>query len=230
PASEIRSMEELKRGIYVKIAKKSGEFLEPDDLMLAMPCLPGQFSAAELDDVIGMPVSHHGIAALMPVMKMAGGTVPPEIRIGSIVEQTRRMLAGAKIALPQGTAAEISHQYGLDAFERYGAVIVDIVNREYCKKLILQLPGQQHPNHKHSQKEETFQVLTGELEASIDGKVMLLKAGDSVTIPRGTVHAFQTRTGMIVEEVSTTHIKGDSIYEDETIAADPSTRKTPVVL
>ena len=227
---ELRSMDELKRGIYVKVAKKPGEFLELDDLMLAMPCLPGQFSATEFDDVIGLPVPHQGLAAMMPVMKDGGGKTPPEIHASSIVEQTRRMLAEAKIALPEGTPAELSHPYGLETFEKYGAVIIDIVNREYCKKLIVQLPGQDHPFHKHIQKEETFQLLVGEVEAEVDGEVSLLKPGDSLTIHRGAMHAFRTRTGMIMEEISTTHIKGDSIYQDESILSDPTTRKTPVVL
>jgi N-acetylneuraminate synthase len=228
--SEVRSMDGLKRGIYVKMAKKPGEFLGPDDLMLAMPCLPGQFSAAELDDVIGMPTPHHGIEAMMPVMKNGGDEIPPEIWASSIVERTKQMLAEAKIALPEGTPAEISHPYGLETFERYGAVIIDIVNREYCKKLIVQLPGQDHPLHKHVQKEETFQVLMGEMEAEVEGKVTLLKPGDSITIQRDAMHTFRTRTGMIMEEISTTHIKGDSIYRDESIPSDPTTRKTSVVL
>jgi sialic acid synthase SpsE/quercetin dioxygenase-like cupin family protein len=228
--SEIRSMEELKRGIYVKVDKKPGEFLEPDELMLAMPCLPGQFSAAELDDVIGLPVPHQGITAMMPIMKDGGGRVSPEILVSSILERIRRMLTEAKIVLPEGTSAEISHPNGLETFEQYGAVIIDIVNREYCKKLILQLRGQDHPLHKHIQKEETFQVLMGEVEAEVDGKVSLLKEGDSLTIHRGAMHAFRTSTGMIMEEISTTHIKGDSVYQDDSIPSDPTTRKTPVVL
>ncbi len=230
--SEARSLEELKRGIYVKAgrSKKPGEFYQPDDLMLAMPCLPGQFSAAELDDVIGLPVPHQGIAGMMPIMRVGTGQVPPEIHASRIVDQTREMLAVARIVLPPGTQAELSHQYGLEWFDQCGAVIIDIVNREYCKKLIVQLPGQAHPLHKHLEKEETFQVLMGEVEAELGDNVRVLKPGDSITIPRGHMHAFRTQTGMIMEEISTTHVKGDSIYEDGDIPSDPATRKTPVVL
>jgi N-acetylneuraminate synthase len=231
--NETRSLEELKRGIYVRPAraKAPGEFYEADDLMLAMPCLPGQFSAAELDDVIGLPVPHGGIAGMMPVMRDgAARGVPPEIRASGVVEQVRRMLADARIALPPGTPAELSHQYGLERFGECGAVIIDVVNREYCKKLIVQLPGQSHPLHKHLQKEETFHILMGEVEAEVEDKVVVLGAGDSVTIRRGTLHGFRTRGGMIMEEISTTHINGDSIYQDEGIPSDPVARKTPVVL
>jgi len=164
----------------------------------------------------------------MPVMKSSQTEVPPEIQIGSIVARAKAMLSEARIVLPEGTQAEISHQYGLGQFEKYGAVIIDIINREYCKKLIVQLPGQDHPHHKHLKKEETFQVLTGEMEAEVDGKIILLRPGESVTIDRGVTHAFRTSVGMIMEEISTTHIKGDSIYEDESISSAPDDRKTIV--
>jgi sialic acid synthase SpsE/quercetin dioxygenase-like cupin family protein len=228
--AEQTSMNELKRGVFCRVAKKSGEFLQEEDLMLAMPCLPGQFSAGDWDDVIGMPVPHTGIAAMMPVMKLAGGTVPGEISVSSIVEQVKQMLTQAKIALPEQTPAEISHPYGLDTFGRHGAVIIDVVNREYCKKLILQLPGQNHPIHKHIQKEETFQILMGEVEAVVDDRIEMLKPGDSLVIHRGAMHGFRTDTGMIMEEISTTHVKGDSVYQDQGIPSDPTTRKTPVCL
>ena len=59
---------------------------------------------------------------------------------------------------------------------------------------------------------------------SLDGCRILTVSGN------GTMHGFRTRTGMILEEISTTHIKGDSLYEDETIPSDPTARKTPAVL
>ena len=230
PEVESIAVGELRRGIYVNKAKKAGEFLEPEDLQLNMPCLPGQFHAGQLDEVIGLPVPHKGIAPMMPVLHSSSATIPPEIVTASIVEQTNAMLAQARIVLPEGTSAEISHQYGLDKFDEFGAVIIDIVNREYGKKLIVQMPGQVHPHHKHIQKEETFQVLSGELRAEVDGKENLLKPGEKITIERGAPHAFGTSIGMIMEEISTTHIKGDSYYDDESILSDPDARKTVVVL
>ena len=45
----------------------------------------------------------------------------------------------------------------------FGAVIVTCINREYAKKLVIQLPRQKHPYHFHKQKEETFQLLDGDM-------------------------------------------------------------------
>ena len=47
-------------------------------------------------------------------------------------------------------------KYDMDKFEKVGALLITIINRDYCKKLIAQLPGQSHPSHYHEKKEETF--------------------------------------------------------------------------
>jgi N-acetylneuraminate synthase len=113
-------------------------------------------------------------------------------------------------------------------FRQTGAVIVSCFNREYCKKLIMMLPGQKHPNHKHIKKEETFQVLWGDLEVTRNNdEVFQLRPGDHLLVQRGNWHRFTTRNGVIFEEVSTTAYKNDSHYEDEEIAKlDPMERKT----
>jgi D-lyxose ketol-isomerase len=54
-------------------------------------------------------------------------------------------------------------------------------------------------------------------------------AGDQVMVRPGVWHSFWTDDGVVVEEVSTTHFKGDSVYEDEQINnTDLSARKTQV--
>ena len=50
-------------------------------------------------------------------------------------------------------------------------IIINCINRTYCKKLIILLPGQKHPSHFHPRKEETFQVLSGLLDVYIDGRL-----------------------------------------------------------
>ena len=139
------------------------------------------------------------------------------------------MLYEAKIYLGDNFEAELSHHYGMKHFRQFGAIIISIVNREYCKKLIAVLPGQKHPVHMHEIKEETFQLLYGDLQVEIDGTVVELKPGDIQTVLRGTKHAFTSRTGAVFEEISTTHVMNDSYYDDPQIAKlDPIERKTKV--
>jgi len=47
------------------------------------------------------------------------------------------------------------------------------------------------PPHIHSREDETFYVISGNLEILLGDKTHLAKAGDFVYIPRGTVHRFK---------------------------------------
>jgi len=52
-----------------------------------------------------------------------------------------------------------------------------------------------------------------------------LKAGDVVTVSREMRHKFHTDTGVVFEEISSTHFVDDSFYTDSAIAANTQ-RKT----
>ena len=93
----------------------------------------------------------------------------------------------------------------------------------------MQLPGQHHPSHYHKRKEETFQVLSGTMEAEVEGRRRTLYPGDVLVVPQGVWHSFWTETGLIFEEISSTHYNNDSFYEDPAIASLPrEQRKTKV--
>ena len=106
--------------------------------------------------------------------------------------------------------------------------MITCVNRSYCKKLVVQLPGQRHPMHYHMRKEETFQVLHGSLEIDVDSRRRTLLPGDTQLVQQGVWHSFWTETGVIFEEISTTHYADDSFYEDKAINARGNARKTVV--
>ena len=44
-----------------------------------------------------------------------------------------------------------------------------------------------------------------------------MRPGDCQTILRNMRHSFSSKEGAIFEEISTTHIKGDSYYDDPVI-------------
>jgi quercetin dioxygenase-like cupin family protein len=90
--------------------------------------------------------------------------------------------------------------------------------------LVILFPGQAYPRHSHLQKDETYHLLHGDLTVEIEGETTVLKAGDVLSINRGTPHSFKSVSGAIIEEVATTYVKGDSIYEDPAIN-DNSNRK-----
>ena len=139
------------------------------------------------------------------------------------------MLNEARIFLNADFNAEFSHHYGVLEFPNAGATIIDCVNREYCKKLIVQLPGQHHPAHYRRKKDETFQVLYGVVEMEVEGRRRTLQPGDTQVVQQGVWHESWTESGAILEEISTTHYSDDSFYEDKQInQMDRSLRKTVV--
>jgi len=145
------------------------------------------------------------------------------------IHTIKGMLNEARIALSTDFEAEFSHHYGIARFPEWGATIVDCINREYCKKLIIQTPGQRHPLHYHKRKEESFQILWGVLHLDLEGRPRTLYPGDIALIQQGVWHSFWTETGAIFEEISTTHFNDDSFYEDKAINQIPRpARKTRV--
>ena len=85
----------------------------------------------------------------------------------------------------------------------------------------------QELNRSRKKKDETYHVLYGEVSITLDGTPKTFKANDVVSISRGTRHKFTTKTGTVIEEVSSTHSIGDSFYTDPTIDANVN-RKTLV--
>ena len=125
------------------------------------------------------------------------------------------MLNYAKINLGNEFNVEYSHHYGISKFDKVGCILIECINREYCKKILIQLPGQGHPFHYHKRKEETFQVLWGNMELNIDGRIKTLLPGDTALVLPGTWHKFRTETGFIAEEISTTHYNLSLIHISE---------------
>jgi len=127
--------------------------------------------------------------------------------------------------VPGKSDLEISHHYGIDRFYEYGITMITVVNREYCKKLIILLPGQKHPEQYHEQKEETFHILYGDILIGLDGVETQHHQGDVIVIEKGMKHSFSSKTGAVIEEISSTHYKEDSYYTDPMITANKD-RKT----
>ena len=90
--------------------------------------------------------------------------------------------------------------------------MITVVNREYCKKLLLILPGQKHPEQYHKQKEETFHILYGDIVLTLDGIETIHHKGDVVIVETGVRHSFTSKHGAVIEEISSTHYKSDSFY------------------
>jgi sialic acid synthase SpsE/mannose-6-phosphate isomerase-like protein (cupin superfamily) len=212
----VKGVRAFVRGAFAKNTVKKGEKFFAKDLFLALPNVENQLLSFDLSKyaVFTAQTDIEKNAAVLHSDISSKNTNEAVMKINT---QVVEILQQANIHIPNGAVSSISAHYGLERFEEYGAVIIDVLNREYCKKLIIMFPGQKHPSHLHKQKEETFHVLQGDLHVVLDGAEHNLKTGDLLTVGRNQKHSFDSKTGVVFEEISTTHYKNDSFYEDEEI-------------
>jgi len=219
---ELADIRQFKRGVFAARDIEKGETVNTTNTFFAFPNQAGQILANDLSKYsIFTALERIGKNSLV----INVSKLETRDKVWEIVLKSRQLLLEAKIAVSNQLEFEISHHYGIDKFYEFGAVIITCVNREYAKKLILVFPGQSHPSHLHKQKEETFQVLYGNITFELNGVKREATAGDIVVVERGVKHAFYSQDGAIFEEISSTHFKSDSFYEDESICRNQN-RKT----
>jgi len=225
---EATAIDELKRGVFAKGEIEAGQIVGDDQIYFAFPYRPGQVSSGEWKT--GM-VARTSIPADGPLSK-EGLEIPddPDVNIiKSAVHEAKALLAYAGVPLTHEFTTEYSHHYGIANFRKVGAVLINVINRAYAKKVLVQLAGQMHPLHYHRLKEETFLVLWGELISELDGRERVLKPGDTLTVPPGVWHCFRTETGCVFEEISTTAYSNDSVYRDPAINSLTSKERKTIV-
>ncbi len=223
PIEETNSLRNLRRGVFAHENIKKGDLVKRDDVFFSMPLQENQLSSDQWFDGI---IADDDYSSKTPLsIQLATLEKPKEEQIYQIMLQVKGMLNNAKIFIGADSSIEVSHHMGIERFREYGCVIVNCINRTYCKKLIVQLPRQKNPYHYHKKKEETFQLLRGDLEVELEGKRIKLNVGDTLLVEPGEWHKFHTLDGAIFEEVSTTHYNNDSYYEDERIDRIPREKR-----
>ena len=218
----------LQRGVYARETLSAGQELDLDDVFFAMPLHDGQLISGRFK---GGAVVNQGVDA-QGVIEEAPTDIPsdPDRKvIQSSLHQIKAMLNEARIPLNSDFKVEYSHHHGVENFREVGAVLIDVVNRSYCKKIVAQLPGQYHPAHFHKLKDETFIVVYGTLHLEVDGHHKILSPGETAVVQPGVWHHFWTETGVIFEEISSTHKNDDSFYKDKRINRMPRAERKTIV-
>ncbi len=220
--NEIKSLRSLQRGVFVNKDIKKGMDITSDDVFFAMPCGENQMTSGEFNKGLLATKDYSRNDAVIESRPMTDISY-----LRSAIHDVKGLLLESGLAVGENIDAEISHHYGIKHFRSTGCTMLNIINREYCKKIIIVLPGQSHPTHYHAIKEETFQLLYGDLECVVNETKHSMKPGQIMTVMRYDKHSFSSANGAIFEEISTTHIKGDSYYDDEEIMkSDYMDRKT----
>ncbi|MGA2619343.1 MAG: N-acetylneuraminate synthase family protein [Thermoguttaceae bacterium] len=223
-ADELSSLRSLRRGLFARRRLAPGQRLTAAEVLLAMPAGPDQLTADSLSKYSELQAT----AEIAPgAALLTTNTRRRDVRqqIYMAVKRVKALLQTSGVVIPPKVDLEISHHYGIDRFDEFGLTMLTVVNRQYCKKVLVLLPGQRHPEQYHKIKEETFHVLYGDVWVNLDGLVRQCGKGDLVVIERGVRHSFGTAGGAILEEVSLTHRPGDSYYTDPAVAANGN-RKT----
>ncbi|MDO5579510.1 MAG: N-acetylneuraminate synthase family protein [Planctomycetia bacterium] len=220
-ASDIRG---LQRGAFIREGIQAGQTVHSKNVFFAMPNVPGQLIANDFSKYCAF-TSSKDLAPGSPLILDQLIRSDHRDKIIHIVNDLCALLKAGNIKLQDKLDFELSHHHGIEHFYEYGCAIITCVNREYCKKIILVLPDQKNPVHAHFKKEETFHVLHGDLDLTLDDEKRTYTAGDIVVVERGKKHGFSTKKGVILEEISTTHYPNDSYYDDPDIGPTES-RKT----
>lgn len=221
---ELDSLKSLRRGVFARRTISAGTRVGTDDVEFAFPPVPGQVVANDWSKYVEY-VASTAIAEGAPLMHADVKTVDHSARVREIAVRAKALLKDSNVVVPTTGHLEISHHYGLDRFDETGMTMFTVVNRGYCKKILVLFAGQRHPEQYHLQKEETFVVLYGSVDVLLNGESSTAEVGDVVHVAPGVRHALVARTGAVIEEISSTHLQDDSFYTDPAVTANPH-RKT----
>jgi quercetin dioxygenase-like cupin family protein len=207
------TLRQLQRGLYASRNIEVGELIDLTNTYAAIPVQDNQFITNEIS-IWQNFVSQKKISKDEPIDKSKVLIEDNRGALETILSDTRTMVLHSGITINRETDIEISHHYGLDKFNAFGAVLITLLNREYAKKLVIMKKNQIHPEHFHKLKEETFVVITGRLEVQLNGTVNTLHPGDVLVIPRESLHSMIALDDCVFEEISSTNYADDSFYSD----------------
>lgn len=221
---ETNDLLQFKRGVFCKRNISKGECITRNDVYYAWPSISGQVLANDMSKY-NQYIAETDLENNSPLLNLTVSKHNHRETVWNIVQKIKNFLKETGVVYPGQAELEISHHYGIQNFYETGITMLTVVNRDYCKKLIIVLPGQTHPEQYHNIKEETFVILHGELELFLNNQKTVLKKGDVLTVERNVRHKFTSEYGCVIEEISSTHFVNDSFYTDSTIT-DNKDRKT----
>ena len=217
----------LQRGVFAKTDLKAGTEISAKNSYYAFPCEKGQLLTRNISKYANITLKKD-IKAGEPIFLEDLDIKNNFDEVADKVKKVMHLLKKSNVTVPLDSRCELSHHYGIESFDEVGLTLIDCINREYCKKILVVLPGQSHPAHYHKKKEETFTILYGSLDVVCDGEVKHMVRGETMTVHRNVNHSFSSEEGCVFEEVSTTHYKDDSFYEKKDEFVSP--RKTGVYI
>ena len=214
--SETEVLKSLKRAIFVNKKIKKGTKINRSDVFFAIPSSPNSYLANDYSKYVSF-IAKKNISENSSLTTENTSLINHRKELRKIVTRVNSIIDQSRITIPQNTCLEISHHYGLDIFNKYGLVMITVINKSYCKKYLLSLKGQSHPEQYHNVKEETFHILHGKLKLYLDGKARICNPGDVITVKKTVRHKWTAIEDCVIEEISSNHKADDSFYVDKKI-------------
>ncbi len=215
--AEKRTLGDLQRAVFARRPIAAGQVIKPEDVVLSIPGQPGQLVGHDLSKYTEFR-ARRAFAAREAIGHAEVEATDTRSLIHGVVRDVKALLKQSGAVVPAQLELEVSHHYGLERFREFGSTTITVVNREaYCKRIILMLPGQQHPEQWHRLKDETYHLLHGEIELTLDGQRRVCGRNEVIVIPRGVKHAFTSGGGAVIEEISSAYSQDDSFYSDPSI-------------
>ena len=181
--AEVLHLRDLQRAMFVKTDVPANTVLTRDDLFFAIPYAKGDYVANDFSKYVAFTRPSHCSQQVGERRQLSVSDSRSEVL--DIVRKVAKFTSDSGIVLPKGAILEVSHHYGLEKFHETGMSMVTVVNEEYCKKVLIMLPGQNHPEQYHEKKKETFHVVHGSVDLVLDGDSKVAKPGDVITIEPG---------------------------------------------
>ncbi len=160
---ELGTLSELRRGVYARRSIASGAVVGNEDLFYAIPAGSGQLTANDLSKYTEYRALR-SFAPNDPLLSKEVASTDTRSLVHGIIRDVKALLKTSAAIVPTQLELEISHHYGIERFREAGSAMITVINREYCKRLLIMLPGQWHPEHWHTLKDETFHILYGEID------------------------------------------------------------------
>jgi quercetin dioxygenase-like cupin family protein len=214
---EQEALKGLRRYAFAKSVLKVGQTIDFNSVFFAIPGGEDQFQSNAFSKYSKFEILRE-IKAGEAISSNSAKLTSNTSKVSHIRQSILSLLKESNVTVPSNAELEISHHFGLDHFESVGMSMITVVNREYCKKLLILLPGQRHPAMYHKVKDETFFLLHGDITLLLDDVDTPIELGETVHIQPGVVHEFWTKNGAIIEEVSSNHSHTDSFYIDEKVS------------
>jgi D-lyxose ketol-isomerase len=130
----------------------------------------------------------------------------------------RTQLDAWRVVMPE--VEPLVLDFGLGEFNETGLVEFWIANESkagYCGKYLFNFDGQRCPRHQHRVKHETFFIVEGCFEVTLDEERQMMTKGQTLAIPPGHSHGFRGVGPALLLELSMPCDVTDNYFDDPRI-------------